>query len=138
MCIGSGVNNPTYDERQGTPPLSDQTTSNELEKQFANPIYSGVMPCNSANQLLTLDPPASCEGVYSEGGYSEVDNKTLESDTNHTTSDTHVVQNGTESNDRMIMKGAASDPEKVNDREQPLHLDDAGHSDDDYSHLQHT
>ena len=127
MCIGSGVYNPTYDEHQGTPPLSDQTTSNELEKQFANPIYSDVMPCDTANKL-TLDPPASCEGVYSECGYSEVDNKTLESDTNHTTSDIHVVQNGTESNDRMIMKGAASDQEKVNDREQPLQLDDAGHS----------
>ena len=161
------MDNPTYDEREGTPTLSDQTTSDELEKHFANPIYSDVAACDSTNQV-TLNPPLQS----SESGYTEVNNKTLESDTNHTTTDTHVVRNGMETDDRVIMKGAASDPEKVNDHVQPLHLDDAGHStsdengystldpshysqiqpyigvpnsgaqfppsDNDYSHLQHT
>ena len=112
--------------------MSDQTTSDELEKHFANLIYSDVMACDSANQV-TLNPPlqstALCGGVYSECGYTEVNDKTL--DTNHTTSDTHVVRNGTEADNRVIMKGAASDPEKVNDHEQPLHLDDAGRSTSD-------
>ena len=139
----SGMDNPTYNDRQGTQTLNNMTVNRDsLEREFHNPIYSdeiienGHHDIDSTSETTSQQPEniPHYEGVYFEGTTAvmvnsnealhvyesaDLDNSMVEG------AGTEIAaagtDNGIEANDGEIMKGATSGEGEY---ELPPNLDD--------------
>jgi hypothetical protein len=145
------VDNPTYDENQGTPTLNNMTIIHEpaLEKEFENPIYSNKIvetdqrDIDSASKINSQQQNTPhYEGICFESTVATVNEALYES----ADLGNDVIQgaaitatnttNGIEANDGEIMKGATS---REGVYELPPNLDDADdHDENCYSTLNPT
>ena len=127
----SGMDNPTYNDHQGTQTLNNMTISRDsLEREFHNPIYSdetienGHHDIDSASNTTSQQPEniPHYEGVYFEGTTAvtvnsnealhiyesaDLDNGEIEGANINEIAATGT-DNGIEANDGEIMKGATS------------------------------
>jgi hypothetical protein len=145
---GSGMNNPTYDEHQGTPTLNNMTIIHEppLEKEFDNPIYSdetididsdGKINSQQQNSLIPHYEGVCFESTAATVNEALYESADLGSDVIQGAAITATnTTNGIEANDGEIMKGATS---REGVYELPPNLDDADdHDENCYSTLNPT
>ena len=127
MHADSAIDNPTYDECQGTSMENNLTANHELERDFENPIYGddteiGINSTSKTNQP-TLNT-SLYEGLYSES--TEV-NETLYESPDNGVQGAYVNGasniSGIKVNDGAKMKGATPDLGGV--YEQPPDSDNA-------------
>ena len=123
------MDNPTYNDRQGTQTLNNMTVNRDsLEREFHNPIYSdeiienGHHDIDSTSETTSQQPEniPHYEGVYFEGTAAvmvneelhvyesaDLDNGEIEGANINEIAATGT-DNGIEANDGEIMKGATS------------------------------
>ena len=72
MHADSAIDNPTYDECQGTSMANNLTANHELERDFENPIYGDDTEIG-VNSTSKADLPIQSTSLYSES--TEVNTK---------------------------------------------------------------
>ena len=115
MYSDSAIDNPTYDECQGTSMENNLMANLELEKDFENPIYGddteiGVNSTSKTNQPTLNTSLYHNEGIYSES--TEV-NETLYESADNGVHGAYINgasnRSGGQVNDGAKMKGATPD-----------------------------
>ena len=113
----SAIDNPTYDECQGTSMTNNLTANHELERDFENPIYGDdtEMGINSTSKAeLPIQSTSLYEGIYSES--TEV-NETLHESADNGVQGAYINgasnKSGVQVKDGAKMYEATPDPEGV-------------------------